>query len=136
MPRGAQEIQAVFQILFVDVHDIGLERLPLSCNACRHSEVEARGQRARRIVVCVSVIGAYDGGKTSTSLRKLVHPGVTWNPHGNVVPAVGHHFAEVIQKNLASAPGPGAAADQKHPHDGALTASLMMHARSARSFRT
>src|ERR1700719_2556853 len=116
-PHRTQQVEAVFQILFVDVDHIGLKCFPFARYMARSTPIEPGRKRARRVIVGVTIIGPHNAGKASAFIREFVHAGMIWNPHENFMAAVGQPPPEIVEEDFSSTPGAGATADQKYLHN-------------------
>src|SRR5262245_11706011 len=89
VPHGTQQIEAVLQILLVDVNYIRSKRLPLARNTAGDIPIKTGGERAQWIIIGIFVIGTDYAGKLHATRSEFVHPRVSWNPHEHFVAAVG-----------------------------------------------
>src|SRR4051794_14834231 len=86
-PRRTQQVEAVLQVLLVDVNDIRLQIGPLARNMVRRARVEYGGKRPGSMIVRVAELRPDHLGEFGTLGSKLVHPRMRRYPRHHRVPA-------------------------------------------------
>src|SRR5579872_956542 len=100
--RRAQQVETIFQVLFINVNDIWAEICPVTRNPSRDPAIKGGGKRTRRMVIRVCVASANDLTKTCAPRSQLVHTRMIRNPHHNLMAANAEFTAKIINKNLAA----------------------------------
>ena len=113
---GVEQVEAVFEVLFVEMDDVGVQSGPFGCDAAGDAAAEEVVEGADAVVVGVCVGRTDDASDGGEERFELVHAFVRGHPKGDFVAALAQGLAEVKLVKFAAATGAGTAADEECFH--------------------
>ena len=100
--RGAQQVQAVFEILLVHVNEVRLRRAPHRGHGVRCAEVQVARERAPALIVGVGVVRPQHLAEARESVGQFVHPRIRRGPERDGMAAMRECAAEIDEVKFAA----------------------------------
>jgi hypothetical protein len=112
--RRDEEIEAVFDILFVDVDDVGVERPELTRDLPNLAARQHRPQAPELPVIRIAVTNPADRAEFGKLRRQFVHPRVLGQNGLDIVTERLQSLREPAEVELATATRSGRRGDERH----------------------